>query len=410
MELVKLAGVFALIVLVMALKKPLFMAMMAAGIGTIILYGLPLDVTLQALWKGLTGKTTINAILVIYTITFLQRMLEKRGDLRNCQTALNGLFNNRRINASVAPFLLGCLPGASTVVICGPIVRSSVGDYLTTPEQASITSFFRHITEAFLPTYTAIFIAIGLTEGKVTAGTFVLAMLPMVAALFLTGWLVYLRRVPKDTGMTPDQSKPYYWKLLIQSVWTIFLSIVIILGLDLFGINCPVYLAVLVCVALNFFVNRFSFSEILPFFRSAFEVKLVVNTIMVMMFKELLSATGVITALPDYLSRLPVPSFLTFALIFFLGAIVAGSQAIIVLCMPMAMASLNGGPALAFFILLMCMNYVAMQISPIHICLTLCAEDFKVPLGSMIAKTVPMVAVFTLLSFGYYFLLSAFGL
>ena len=58
----------------------------------------------------------------------------------------------------------------------------------------------------------------------------------------------------------------------------------------------------------------------------------------------------------------------------------------------------------------MCMNYVAMQISPVHICLTLCAEDYNVPLGSMAMKTMPMVAVFTILAFAYYFLLSAFGL
>jgi len=88
---------------------------------------------------------------------------------------------------------------------------------------------------------------------------------------------------------------------------------------------------------------------------------------------------------------------------------VAGSQAIIVLCMPMAMASLNGGAALALFVLLMCMSYVAMQISPVHICLTMCAEDFKVPLGSMCMKTIPMVFTFALISFAYYFLLTAFG-
>ena len=80
------------------------------------------------------------------------------------------------------------------------------------------------------------------------------------------------------------------------------------------------------------------------------------------------------------------------------------------MCMPMAMASLNGGPALSLFILLMCMNYAAMQLSPVHICLTLCAEDFHVSLGAMAVKTMPMIVTFAILSFGYYFLLSAFGL
>ena len=85
------------------------------------------------------------------------------------------------------------------------------GDYLSTPEKAAVTSYFRHISESFLPTYTTIFIAVGLTNGAVSVSSFVLAMLPMVAALFVTGYLVYLRKIPKDTGMVPDHPKPYYW-------------------------------------------------------------------------------------------------------------------------------------------------------------------------------------------------------
>lgn len=402
MDIIKLLIVFAIIILVMWLKKPILIAVTAATIGTILLYGLPMDTALAAIWKGFSSWNAIEAILVFYAITFLQRMMEKRQNLKGCQEALNGIFNNRRVNVSLAPFLLGCLPAASTVLICGPIVRDSVGDELTTPEKAAITSYFRHISESFLPTYTTIFIAVGLTNGMVTVSSFVLAMLPMVAALFLTGYLVYLRRIPRDTGMVPEHPKSYYWALLGRSIWAIVLAIAIILIFKL-----PVEVAVLICIVLNYFVNRFTFSEILPFFRSAFETKLILSTWAVMIFKEVLSATGVITMLPEVFSRLPIPGFVVFAMMFFFGAIVAGSQAIIVLAMPMAMASLNGAPALPLFILLMSMNYVAMQISPVHICLTMCAEDYKVSLGSMVAKTLPLVGVFTVLSFAYYFVLSA---
>ena len=68
------------------------------------------------------------------------------------------------------------------------------------------------------------------------------------------------------------------------------------------------------------------------------------------------------------------------------------------------------GAALSLFVLLMCINYVAMQVSPVHICLTLCAEDYRVPLSSMVAKTMPMVFVFTAISFLYYGLLRFVGL
>lgn len=405
MDLLKLAAVFCIIILVMWMKQPLLTALLAATAGTILLYRLPLDVTCAAVARGATSWTTIEALLVFYSITYLQRMLEKRKNLRNCQVALNGLFNNRRINASVVPFLLGCLPAASTVLICGPIVRDSVGDALSTPEKAAVTSYFRHISESFLPTYTTIFIAVGLTGGAVSVSGFVLAMLPMVAALFLAGHLVYLRRIPKDTGMIPQEPRAYYWKLLAQSAWSIALAIGLILTLKL-----PVELAVLVCILLNVFVNRFRPEELLPFFRSAFETKLLASTWLVMIFKEVLAATGVIGQLPVFFSSLPLPTFLIFALIFFFGAVVAGNQASIVLCMPMAMASLEGEPVLALFVLVMCMNYAAMQVSPIHICLTLCAEDYKVPLSALVVKTLPMVLIFTAVAFLYYGALRLLGL
>ena len=72
-----------------------------------------------------------------------------------------------------------------------PIVRESVGDSLKKEETAAITSYFRHISESFLPTYTTIFIALTFTNGRVTAPAFILAMLPMIAALFLWGgWYI----------------------------------------------------------------------------------------------------------------------------------------------------------------------------------------------------------------------------
>ena len=96
--------------------------------------------------------TTLESLLVFYSITFLQRMMEKRRNLSNAQVALNGLFNNNRVNASIVPFMLGMLPAASTVLICGPIVRGAVKNSdLTVPEQASITSYYRHIFRELSP-------------------------------------------------------------------------------------------------------------------------------------------------------------------------------------------------------------------------------------------------------------------
>ena len=404
LSLIKLAGTFIIIIGLLAMKRPLNLVMSIASVVVVLLYQMPASLFLPALKEGAIGYNTINALLVLYAITFLQRMMESRRQLSGCEEAMNGLFNNRRINASVVPFLLGCLPAASTVLICGPIVRSAVDDSLSTSETAAVTSYFRHISEAFMPTYSGILIAITLTNGLVTPSSFVLSMLPVVVCLFISGYVIYLRKIPKETGMVYEEPKSVYAKLLVKSIWPIFLSIAIVLVF-----NSPVWLAVFICIVLEFFVSKFSLAEIKPFFRTAFEGKLMLNTLAVMIFGNLLRATGVVDLLPVYLSKLPIPSFLVWTLIFAIGTLVGGSTTIYVLAVPMLIAAFPGAAFFPMFLLVMSASYTVMQINPTHICLTLCAEDYKIPLGSLIAKSVPLVIVATALCFGYYFVLTAFG-
>ena len=403
MELLKLAGVFCVMILVLWRKKPLSWAVAAAALAVWLLFWMPARTFAAALVRGAVRWDTIQLLLVLYLITFLQRMLEKRGCLTSAKDALDGLFNSRRVDASAAPALLGMLPAVGTVLICGDIVRQSTDGFLKTEEQACVTSYYRHVSELFFPTYTSILIAVDLSAGKVSVGGFTLAMPPMLAVLMAIGWLFYLRRIPKDAGFFAGRPKAFYWKLLLRSLWTIIFTVILIVA---FGV--PVHIAVLACIVCNLFVGRFGWKELRPFFASAFEARLMISTLLIMMFKEVLAAAGVISALPAFFSSLPVPPFLVFALIFFFGSVAAGSQAIIVLCMGMAMAAAAQG-GLALFVLLMCMAYAAMQLSPVHVCLAVCAEDYRISLGTLIRKTVPLVGVFCLAAFGYYGLLRLFG-
>src|SRR5690554_2175449 len=117
-------------------------------------------------------------------------------------------------------------------------------------------------------------------------------------------------------------------------------------------------------------MSKFSFKELKPMFISAFDKRIMLTTVLIMIFKELLMNTGVIAQLPYYFNKLPVSAFIIFGLIMFFGTLLAGSQAMIVLLIPLAFATIpNGGLPLLVF--LMCMTYIAMQISPTHICLAI---------------------------------------
>ena len=117
--------------------------------------------------------------------------------------------------------------------------------------------------------------------------------------------------------------------------------------------------------------------------------------------------TGVIERLPDYFALLPVPSVVIFALIFFFGTLVAGSKAIIALTLPLAFATIpNGGLALMIF--LMCVSYIAMQISPTHICLAIITEYYRTSFIDLVKKTMPILISFLIIVSIYSYLLYLF--
>lgn len=61
--------------------------------------------------------------------------------------------------------------------------------------------------------------------------------------------------------------------------------------------------------------------------------------------------------------------------------------------MPMAMAAMPEG-GVPLLVLLMSSAYAAMQISPTHVCLFIAAECFKVNMGGLVKRNIPMILLF----------------
>lgn len=397
LDIIKLIVIFTGIVFFIKLKKPLYISILVGAVISVILYRIPIITSFQLAFKSCTSKDTISLVLAFYTITYVQRMMEKRGHLLLAEKSLDNIFNSRRINAMIAPFVIGLLPSAGAVLIVAPIVQNASGDYLTREEQTFVTSYYRHISEAFLPTYSSILLALDLSGVDMTK--FVVGMLPMVAILFILGYVFYVRKIPKSNGISQSKDKKDDIINLIISLWPIAVTITIILTLKI-----PVYKAVIPVIIVSAILNKFSVDELIPMVKTAFETKLIVSTVMIMIFKELLTFTGVIGRLPEYFEKLPIHPAIIFSLIFVIGTLVAGSQAIIALALPLAFATIPDG-GLALMILLMCMTYIAMQVSPTHICLAIVTEAFDVSFIELVKKTFPILIIFTAITAVYSYLL-----
>lgn len=149
--IMKLCLVFAVIIAILWMKRPLFWAISGGLAAALILYGVHVSDALSIMGRSLVSRDTVTVVLSFYFITFQQRMLERRNRLKQAEQSLNWLFNNRRVNASAAPAVIGLLPSAGAMTICAEIVRSSCQDYLSNEDMTCVTSFTAIYRRAFCP-------------------------------------------------------------------------------------------------------------------------------------------------------------------------------------------------------------------------------------------------------------------
>ena len=393
MEIAFLGIVFAVIILLLAVGRPLYQAIAGGMIVTAVLFHIPIMVIGVKIASVITNGSSLSVLLSLYLITFLQRILESRSQIRLAQQDLNGIFHNRRINTAGAAFFIGLLPSAASMILCADIVKEATDGYLDPKEQAFTASWFRHVLESVLPTYTAVLLMANLSGVEISA--FILYMILPVIVLAGLGYVIYLHRIPNDTGTPVSGNRLADLVHLLQHLWSLILILILIL---LF--HFEVVTAVLISIVLSIIIYRVTMDEIKKFIFSAFEKKMIGNTFLVLCLKELIAYTGVLMLLPDAVEKLPLPTYLIFGLLFFTATVISGSTGAIAMGTPLAFAAISGGAPLMAY--LMCMAHAASQLSPTHVCLVVAADYFHVTLGDIVKKTLPVSIAFCVLMTLYY--------
>ena len=393
MELLFLGIAFGVIVVMIALKRPLVHALLGGLAAIAVLFRMSPGAMLRQLMLVFTQWSSFSVLVSLYLITLLARILDDRGQIRLAQQDLNGLFHNRRINATAAPMVIGLLPSAAAMLLCSDIVKDATDEHLDPKEQAFITSWIRHIPESSLPTYSGVLLMASISG--VNMGSYMLGMIIPVLLLLALAWFPFIQRLPKDPGTPVSENRFRDGWNLIKHLWTFLALLVLIL---LVGVSVVTSLVLVIAAALV--VYRFRWKDIGGLLIRAWDKKLLLSTFLVLLLKGFIGHTGVLETLPQTLAVLPIPTYLIFSLMFFLGGIISGSTGIIALGAPIAFAAVEGGMPL--MVLLMCMAHAASQVSPVHVCLVVAAEYYGVSLGELIRKTMPRTLVFCVLAILYY--------
>ena len=182
MQILYLGITFAVIITILAFHRPLYQAILGGLAVTAILFQISPAEMAGRVSMVFTQWSSLSVLLSFYFITFLQRILEARSQIKLAQKDLNGIFHNRRVNTAGACLFIGLLPSAASMILCSEIVKDAADGYLNPKEQAFVSSWFRHIPESTLPTYTAVLLMANLAGVEI--GAFMAEMILPVLTLF----------------------------------------------------------------------------------------------------------------------------------------------------------------------------------------------------------------------------------
>ena len=216
-EIIYLIIVFLVILLLLAFKRPLYQAISGGLLTCAILYKITPDIILGCIYKTLSNWGSVSVLVSLYLITYLQQMLITRKMIKAAENDLNYLFRSKRKSILSTSFFFGLLPSAASTILLGDIVKESAGEYLDVDEQVFVTSWYRHIPESFIPTYSFIILFATLANVKIT--NFILCMIVPVIFLFVIGYYPYIKKLPKEAvGLDENIKKKQAFKNLFCTI------------------------------------------------------------------------------------------------------------------------------------------------------------------------------------------------
>ncbi len=100
MEIIYVGVVFLVIIIALGLKRPLYQAVLAGIVMMMFFFRISLKDSFNQFLNVLTNWSSLQILISIYLITFLQRMLEKRNQIKLAQIDLENIFHSTRITCA----------------------------------------------------------------------------------------------------------------------------------------------------------------------------------------------------------------------------------------------------------------------------------------------------------------------
>jgi integral membrane protein (TIGR00529 family) len=385
LDLLKLAGILALLILLLRFGWNVGLVLLLASLATGLLFGRPpSDLALDA-WGAAIDPLTLRLVAIVLLITYLGLILGRTLQMEGLVRSLSDLLVDRRWLLAILPMLIGMLPMIGGAMFSAPMVEeASQGLNVSRERKTFVNYWFRHSLETIFPLYPSLVLAAGLM--RVSPQTLTRTQWPLFLATVAGGilfGLVGIRRAQRSgEGETSHRDALV---LLGKSIWPIVmvLGLSIVLGLDLI-------LSLVLTIAALILVYRLG-PRVLCELARAMPLGTVPIIIGTMVFRRVLESSGAVEAVSVGFAQLGIPAYVivfTVPLVaglltgLALPAFAIGFPIVLPLCGPDVVASGCGLLAYAG-------GYVGLLLSPVHLCLALTRVYFRATWGGVYRHIVP---------------------
>ncbi len=403
-------GVLLGIIMVMGLtykKIPIGFSMLLASLLVAVFSRMGFENGFQTLVTALMDSMTIKLVLVVFLIGIIGKMLKETGSLEIMLNKLAILVKDVRVQIVMLPSLIGLLTVPGGAVLSAPMVEEAgKGHDLSKVKMAAANLLYRHLWYFIFPLYPALIMATELAGIDVIY--FILFNLPVVIIVFFVSFFILFKdmeNIYTDPEIINNSSQNSYQSELFQFIKSIFPILVAVILALAGGLYLPLALFIgLLLAFVNYLGGETSGSNLfakirtrLKYARQGIDLNMVLAIIGIMVFKDFVEGSGALDVIAVQLMELgiplgvlvPVSSFIT-------GFLTANHIASIGIVFPLLSPLFPEAAFAPLMGLLYAGGVTGYIISPLHLCLILTREYFKVPFKEMYTNTAPLVLLILL--------------
>lgn len=346
---------------------------------------LPIGEMGHAALRGIIDPTTLTTLAILVLIMIIEHTMRQKGMITHLVEAVRDLTGNTRVASVALPAVLGLLPSPGGARFSCPMVEGIMGAEGSGEERAYVNYWYRHVWMDAFVLYPGLILAASLTGMSVLR--LFLWILPFMVIHGLSGYVVALRHIPA-TPIERKRGRKEAGIALLRAGAPILFIIVLYMAL-LPVTDYALQIAGLVTVAGTFIYARCSYREIWSAVKAGFSLRYIVMIVGVMVFREILAASGITTDLVAWIGERGFSPRWLYAILPFIGGFGSGIMVSMVslafpVLIPLGLSASLPWVVAAVFVF----GNVGNMVTPLHICGVVSTEYFKADMSKVYGKVI----------------------